>query len=96
MAFPYRYLSKGIYRGIRVDQVTLRGFCLLVFFVSPRGIIANWLSLYIKILQTTRTRASVLTPVLAVPMGKKLVSCIREPRCSKTKPALRLLAALRA
>ena len=47
MAFPYQYLSRGIYRGIRVrvDHVTLRGFCLLGFsgyfswnFSSLRGI----------------------------------------------------------
>ena len=63
MAFPYRYLSKGINRGIRVDQVTLRGFCLPVFLFPPGAFRhLDWLFI-LKHLQTTRTRASVLTPV---------------------------------
>ena len=65
MAFPYRYLSKGIYRGIRVDQVTLRGFVCLSF-CFPQGHYRQPGSLFIiKNFTTTRTRASVLTPVLA-------------------------------
>ena len=65
MAFPYRYLSKGIYRGIRVDQVTLRGLLFVCFSCFPQGHFANWLSLFILEFLTHQSfRASVLTPVL--------------------------------
>ena len=70
MAFPYRYLSKGIYRGIRVDQVTLRGLLFVCFSCFPQGHFANWLALYTKILLAIRARASVLTPVIAHPDDK--------------------------
>ena len=70
MAFPYRYLSKGIYRGIRVDQVTLRGFVVCMFFLFPPGAYRQLaLSLYIEILTHQLYRAFVLTPVLHGRLG---------------------------
>ena len=56
MAFPYRYLSKGIYRGIRVDQVTLRGLLFACFCCFPQGHFAGlgWLFI-LEFLPTNRT-----------------------------------------
>ena len=67
MAFPYRYLSRGIYKGIRVNHVNLRGFCLLLFSQPSGAILAGTGSLYIDLLQTNQYPALPhLTPVLQV------------------------------
>ena len=65
MAFPYRYLSKGIYRGNSSGPSDPPGLVVCLFLLFPPGAFRQLaLSLYTRILTHQSYRASVLTPVL--------------------------------